>query len=74
VTLDRLESFDKNFVAFGRVIEGFDLFKRIKTEQQESSLHPTANLKIVSAEFYIKKLPGKLPNHLNQQVMSLKKV
>lgn len=68
MTLDRLESFDKNFVAFGRVIEGFDLFKRINSEQSENSLHPTVNLKIVSAEFYTKKLPSKLVYSLTDKL------
>ena len=55
VTLDRLDHFNKNFVAFGRVIEGMDLFKRVNEEQDEQSLVPTSNLKITSIDFFLKK-------------------
>lgn len=59
ITLGKLEKFDKNYVAFGRVIEGMQVLKTVNQEQKFSSLKPNIQIKIVSCEVWEKKPTGK---------------
>ena len=52
ITMSSLKSFDKNFVAFGRVIEGFNNFLNI--EQTETYLQrPNKLIKIAKCDEYV---------------------
>jgi len=52
ITLNEMQTFDKNFVAFGRVIEGLNVLLDI--QEQESYLQrPNKLIKVVKSGEYI---------------------
>jgi len=67
ITLSKLEEFDKKYCAFGRVIEGFDLLKRVNDDQSIMDIAPTTGLTITGIHFYNKTAPGEYVRKLESK-------
>lgn len=54
-----MNEFNKKYVCFGRVVEGFSVIKRINNEHNQMDLRPTSSVRIESFEVIEKKIPRK---------------
>lgn len=53
-----MKSFDKNFVVFGRVIEGLRYLNKVSDKQNSHSLIPSTKLKIQDMKNFSRKPTG----------------
>ena len=55
-----MKSFDKNFVVFGRVVEGLKFLKKVSDKQNIHNLIPSTKLCIQEIQIFEKKPTGNL--------------
>lgn len=53
-----MKSFDKQFVVFGRVVEGLRFLKKVSDKQNPHNLVPSTKLKIQEIQIFQKKPTG----------------
>ena len=53
-----MKSFDKNFVVFGKVVEGLQYLKKVADKQNPHSMTPSTRLKINEINVFEKKPSG----------------
>lgn len=46
ITINPMKGFDKNFVVFGRVVEGLNYLRKVSSQQDINNLIPAIQLKI----------------------------